>query len=290
VADADGAFRVPGPAGDLAGTRSGRGRPLLVLHGGPGLTDYTGWFAGELDGWTALRYTQRGVPPSATSGPFTVDQHVADALAVLDHQGAGAAVVLGHSWGGYLAMHLAASAPARVTGLVLIDTLGGAGDGGFAPFAAEHAARAGPEVLAEVAALDEVAEASPGTPEAAAAELRSLRLMWPAYFAEPPAAPPMPADLNLSRECYAATFASIGVAQAGSVLSTGLAGYRGPVELVAGAASPFPPGVAQSTAGLFADARVTVEPAAGHFVWHERPGCVAAALGRLAARLRSSDE
>jgi pimeloyl-ACP methyl ester carboxylesterase len=283
-----GSFTVSVPGGQLAGVCSGSGPSLLVLHGGPGLSDYTGWFAGELAGWTLMRYTQRGVEPSTTSGPFTVRQHVDDAIAVLDHRRVSSAVVLGHSWGGYLAMHLAAAAPDRVAGLTLIDTLGAVDDGGFAPFAAELAARTGPEVMAEVAALDEVAEASPGSPEAADAELRSLRLMWPAYFADPSAAPPMPDDLRLSRECYAGTFESIGAAQADDWLVRQLAGYQGPVEILAGEASPFPLATAQSTAAVFADARLAVAAGAGHFPWHERPGCVAAALDSIAVRYEGS--
>ena len=49
------------PGGELVGVRSGSGRPLLVLHGGPAVNDYSDWFAAELAGWDALRYTQRGV-------------------------------------------------------------------------------------------------------------------------------------------------------------------------------------------------------------------------------------
>jgi proline iminopeptidase len=285
-----GSFTVSVPGGHLAGICSGAGAALLVLHGGPGLSDYTGWLGTELAGWRATRYTQRGVTPSTTSGPFTVQRHVADAVAVLDHHRVGSAVVLGHSWGGYLAMHLAAAAPDRVAGLVLIDTLGAIDDGGFAPFAAELAARAGPAVMAEVAALDEVADANPGTPGAATAELKSLRLMWPAYFADPRAAPPMPAGLALSRECYAGTFESIAMAQADDGLARRLAGFAGPVELVAGGASPFPVATARSTAAVFADAVLTVEAGAGHFPWHERPGCVATALGRIAARVSARPE
>ncbi len=102
------------PGGELIGVRYGSGLPLLVLHGGPAVNDYSDWFAAELAGWDALRYTQRGVVPSVTEGPFTIEQHVADALAVLDQSGVAAATVLGHSWGGYLAMQLAALAPGRV--------------------------------------------------------------------------------------------------------------------------------------------------------------------------------
>jgi proline iminopeptidase len=278
-------FTVAVPGGVIAGVRSGRGFPLLVLHGGPGVSDYTGLLAGELADWTALRYTQRGVAPSTVSGPFTIGRHVADAIAVIDQHEVSSAAVLGHSWGGYLAMQLAAAAPERVAGLVLVDSLGGAGDGGFAAFGTEIDARVGPEVLAQVAALDELVEASPGTPEADAAGVRSFDLVWPGYFADPPSAPPPPAGIRVSPECYIGTFESIQAAQADGRLADQLGGYCGPVEIVAGAASPFPIETATSTAALFSDARISVVPGAGHLPWHERPGCVTAALRRLADRL-----
>ena len=37
----------------------------------------------------------------------------------------------------------------------------------------------------------------------------------------------------------------------------------------------------EQTAALLPMAEVTVVPAAGHLPWHEQPGCVAAALGRI---------
>ena len=56
-----GTLAVSVPGGELTGVRSGSGGPLLVLHGGPGVNDYSDWFAAELAGWDTLRYTQRGV-------------------------------------------------------------------------------------------------------------------------------------------------------------------------------------------------------------------------------------
>jgi hypothetical protein len=50
------------PRSELIGVRSGSGRPLLVLHGGPAVNDCGDWFAGELAGWDALRYAQRASP------------------------------------------------------------------------------------------------------------------------------------------------------------------------------------------------------------------------------------
>src|SRR6202041_2946395 len=107
------------------GWETGRGAPALILHGGPGLSDYTAPLAAELnDGFRGLRYQHLGLAPSTVSGPFDIDQHVADAIAVLDATGADRAYVVGHSWGGHLAMHLAVRHPGRVAGLVIVDPLG----------------------------------------------------------------------------------------------------------------------------------------------------------------------
>ena len=43
-----GTLAVSVPGGELIGVRSGSGGPLLVLHGGPGVNDYSDWFAAEL--------------------------------------------------------------------------------------------------------------------------------------------------------------------------------------------------------------------------------------------------
>jgi proline iminopeptidase len=126
-----GEIRAPGTGGGITGWLAGSGQPVLILHGGPGLSDYTAPLAAELeDAFGVIRYQQRGLPPSATSGPFDLGRHVADAIAVLDTAGAGRAYLIGHSWGGHLAMHLAVRHPERVLGLVLVEPLGAVPDGG----------------------------------------------------------------------------------------------------------------------------------------------------------------
>lgn len=277
------ALAVSVPGGKLIGTRSGWGRPLLVLHGGPAVNDYSDWFAAELTGWDAFRYTQRGVAPSVTEGSFTIEQHVSDALAVLDQHDVAAATVLGHSWGGYLAMQLAALAPGRVNALVLAETLGAVGDGGLAGFGAELAARATPEALARIAELDELGTTS--KEEKAAAALEYFRLDWPGYFAVPAQAPPVPDTVRVSPEGFEQTSASLAEAAKRGDLPGLLRGFTGPVEVVAGECSPLPRQAAESTAAVFPDARLTIVPGAGHQVWYEAPGCLAAALSRVAARL-----
>jgi pimeloyl-ACP methyl ester carboxylesterase len=199
-------FRALVPEGSITGWQAGNGPPVLILHGGPGLSDYTEPLAAELtDAFRVIRYQQRGLAPSVTAGPFGIEQHVADAIAVLDASGADRAYVIGHSWGGHLAMHLAVRHPGRVAGLVIVDPLGAVPDGGLADMERNLTDRIQPELAARARELDERAMAGQGTAEDA---LESLAIVWPGYFSVPQAAPPMP-PLRISAECYAATFASI---------------------------------------------------------------------------------
>lgn len=284
----EGTLTVSVSGGELVGVRSGSGRPLLVLHGGPAVNDYSDWFAAELAGWNALRYTQRGVAPSMTEGPFTIEQHVADALAVLDQNGVAAATVLGHSWGGYLAMQLAARAPGRVNALVLAEPLGAVGDGGLSGFGAELAARATPEVLARAAELDEIHPTS--KEQGIAVALEYFKLDWPGYFAVPANAPPVPDTVRVSPEAFEQTSASVAEAVERGDLPGLLRGFTGPVEVLAGERSPLPRQAVEATAAVFPDARLTIVSGAGHQVWHESPGSIAEALSRVADRLTGRAE
>src|SRR5438034_6279361 len=103
-------FAVEVPRGSIAGTRAGQGPPALVLHGGPGLSgEYTEPLALELaDLFDTIRYQQRGQEPTTVREPYTVEAHVDDAVAVLDGLRIERAWIVGHSWGGHLAMHLRA--------------------------------------------------------------------------------------------------------------------------------------------------------------------------------------
>jgi proline iminopeptidase len=268
-------------AGQFPTTTTGDGPALLCLHGGPGLSDYLGWLGDETQGWQRISYTQRGLSPSTTEGPFTVAQHAADAVAVLDGLDLDDAVVLGHSWGGLLAAVLATEHPDRVRGLLLIDPLGVVGDGGYERFAAQILARTPDDARQRLDALDQRAMAGEGTQEDA---LESMRLAWPAYFHDPSAAPPFPA-MALSVPCYSQTMEDAMSLLAAGTLSARAAAYAGPVEVLYGLGSPFPPETSIDTAAAFRQGSASGAPEAGHFPWHEQPGCVADALARLAGRL-----
>jgi len=261
---------------------TGEGPALLLLHGGPGLSDYMGMLGTEVTGWRAIRYQQRGLSPSSNSGPFTIGQHVADLLTVLDTADVESAVILGHSWGGHLALQAALAAGDRAAALVLVDPLGAVDDGGITAMASELVARLLPGAQARFAALAELAS---GADASAADSTELLALQWPGYFADPETAPPMPADLRLSPECNAQTLESaLGPIGDGSFAAS-LTAVTAPVQIVLGERSPMPLEAGRATAAQLARAEVHVVPGAGHLPWVEQPGCVGAALARVRGEL-----
>ncbi|HLK13728.1 MAG TPA: alpha/beta hydrolase [Fimbriimonadaceae bacterium] len=261
--------------GQLAAVIVGAGSPLLVLHGGPGLSDYTEPLASELsEGHCVIRYQQRGLFPSTTSGPFTIERHVADALAVLDAAGAERALIVGHSWGGFLAMHLAASHQERLTGLVVIDSLGAIGDGGLAEFSACLVERCLPMYAARLAELNAQQELS------AAEMIEHLALIWSGYFGNPEAAPPMPV-LRMSPECSSGTWESIWEHFGRGTLEESLPKVQVPTVFVLGSKSPMPIDRGSESAALIPGARCIVEEGCGHFPWLERPGSIRRAIDSL---------
>jgi pimeloyl-ACP methyl ester carboxylesterase len=270
-------FRAPVPDGDIAGWLTGDGAPVLLLHGGPGLSDYTGSLAAELeDAFRVIRYQQRGLAPSTTAGPFDVDRHVADAVAVLDAAGVESAYVVGHSWGGHLAMHLAGTHADRLLGLVVVDPLGAVPDGGLADMGQNLTDRTPPERAARAQELDDKAMAGQGSAEDA---LESLAIVWPGYFSTPQAAVPMP-PLQISPECYAETFASIQTHFDQHTLERSLPALNLPAIFVLGGASPIPAEHGIASAALIPGAQYQIEDC-GHFPWLERPGSVRKALDRI---------
>jgi proline iminopeptidase len=271
-------LEVGAEGGLLRGWVAGSGEAVLALHGGPGMSySYLQPLLDELaQDYRVAVYQQRGMPPSTAQAPYDVRTQVADAVAVLDGLGWDRAVIAGHSWGGHLLLHLLTRHPERVAAALLIDTLGGVGDGGEAAFDAEMTRRMPPEDAERAQRLDLEAMDGKGSE---ADQMEAMRLFWPTYFADPAAAPPM-SDMRFSAEAYAATFESLHSEL--PELAGRLAGISVPTLFVHGAGSPMPVTAATDTArAMGSAATVEVLDGAGHFPWVERPGAVRAALDGL---------
>ena len=103
-------FGPPGPA------------QILMIHG---LTGHgRRWHSlaeGQLAEFTVLAPDLLGHGRSSWSAPWTIDANVAALVRLIEADAAGPVVVVGHSFGGAIALHLAAARPALVSGLVLLD-------------------------------------------------------------------------------------------------------------------------------------------------------------------------
>ena len=125
--------------------------------------------------------------------------------------------------------------------------------------------------------LDAKDTAGEATPEEG---LEAFSLFWPSYFADPAAAPPMP-RVEFSQPANQGLWADLQARL--PELESSLPSIAVPFGVIVGELSPMPPSAGTESADRIPGAWSHVEPGAGHFVWHEAPGCLLAAMDRLVA-------
>ncbi len=115
-------FSVRSGGAELSGLSQGEGLPVVFLHAG--VCDKRMWLDQMSDvadaGWQAIAYDRRGFGETTT--PDEAFSHIDDLEAVLAAHDIHAAVFVGCSMGGGLAIDFALRHPGRVLGLVLIGT------------------------------------------------------------------------------------------------------------------------------------------------------------------------
>jgi lipase len=95
--------------------------PLLAVHGITGFGARFRRLAELVPERRWLCPDLRGHGDSAATAPWRTEEHVADLLAVLDGAGVERCDLVGHSFGGHLAVHALAAAPERFDRVVLLD-------------------------------------------------------------------------------------------------------------------------------------------------------------------------
>src|SRR5919109_1620056 len=263
-------FTVPVDGGDLRGHRGGGGGAGPFL---PGCAELLG------DLFEIIRYTQRGVSPSEVGPPYSIESHVGDAVAVLDSLGVERAWVMGHSWGGHLAIHLAVAHPERLVGLICIDPLGARSEV-LAEFTENQRRGLTPEQADRIDEVEELRWRGEATEDDL---LERWRLIWPLFFSDPSLASEPPNRVSV--ECSRWTNASIAEHFERGTLVTGLPSLRLPALFIHGEDDPLPPRTSFETAELIPGAVVETIPDSGHFPWLEKPREVRAAVESFLASL-----
>lgn len=255
----------------LAVRIAGHGPPLVLLHAFP--LDGRMWErqAPLAASATLVVPDQRGFGESAAAGPpVSMPRLADDAVALLDGLGlGGAATFCGCSMGGYVAQHVAIRHPARVRGIVLVDTKLEADTPAARDARADLAAkvrRFGTAVAAEAMVPRLLAAAGAG-----AADRESLVVLL---------------EEMIRGQSVQTVVGALEALAARPDTSDPLSRADVPALLVVGADDAItPPECLKRAAAIMRHARLVIVPGAGHMVPLEAPAAFNAEVAAFLARL-----
>lgn len=247
---------------------------ILLLHGFTGSGRNWEELSKKLPGWRILAPDLPG--HGGTDAPTgTMPEVVKDLTALLDAEGVAQALVVGYSMGGRLALHLAATAPERVRGLVVVGATPGMRDAD-----ARQARVEADEVLAQRIETD----------------YESFVRDWeanPLFATQLAMAPESKERIRAIRRSHApkALAAALRLMGTGAQppLHERLGGFTMPVLWVVGEYDAKFRAIAQDVQPLMPAARFAVLPYAGHAVYLERPSAFKTLLLSFAEKLPASD-
>lgn len=106
----------------------GSGPPIVIIHGGPGLnhTYFLPHLTSLSNGHRLIFYDQRASGRSSgslDSSQMTLDLFTKDIESIRQTLNLGKIAILGHSWGGLIAMRYAITFPNHISGLILSNTV-----------------------------------------------------------------------------------------------------------------------------------------------------------------------
>jgi proline iminopeptidase len=262
----------------------GDGPPVVVLHGGPDF-DYD-YLLPELDRLAdhcrVIFYDQRGRGRSADGvrpDDVTIESEMEDLETIRRHFGLDSMAVLGHSWGGVLAMEYANRHPERLTHLVLMNTAP-ASHGDVQAFR-QHLARL--RRAGDVEAMRQLAATGAFQAGDLDAESEYYRIHYRPTLRSPELLdrllPRLRRNFTPERVCTARAIEARLYDQTWSSpdydLVPGLLGLPAPTLILHGQHDFVPAGMVARIAEAIPAARLTVLPRCGHFAYMEAPDTVA---------------
>jgi proline iminopeptidase len=259
---------------------SGAGTPIVLLSGGPGFeADYM-LPVGELlpSQYRRIVFEQRGTgrsrPPKLTPEDMTLSVAVQDLDALREHLGQQRIALLGHSWGGMLAMAYAAAHPDRVDRLILLSSGGPTLE--FAGWFDDNIrARLRPEDVEAEAYWTDAAKRGMSEEKAA---IERTKAILPGYFFERAKALALAAEIKDG--IYHPDVNSMLFADLGKNYDTrsGLRALDRPVLIVQGHQDPIGDKTAEDIHTLIKGSTLVYLSKCGHFPWLEQPEALRTAL------------
>lgn len=267
----DGTFQNAGLT--LHYTALGKGSPVLILSGGPGMdVDYMRPVADMLaPTHTVLLLEQRGtgrsMPSTITAATVNGTLLLSDLEALRVKLGYKQWAVLGHSAGAVTAEFYAIAHPDAVSALVL--------SGAMPPTLAEiaHAednltARLSPAAKAQMAALSSTTNQTPA--QQAQAVMGFIQTAFAADFYDSTKGQAFAATQSL-QNFHLNTMEMLETSTPNYDLRADLAKLRMPVLVIQGRQDPYDPQLAGETRDAIPGARMVIVEKAGHFTWIEQP-------------------
>jgi proline iminopeptidase len=243
----------------------GKGDPILLLAGGPGVTPYSVKPVQDLlsKDHLAVLVHQRGTGKTALPKPD--DAHISlkifidDVDAVRQDLHAEKITLIGHSWGGMLAMAYAGAHPENVSRLILMDS-----GGPNLSFAAVFTDNIQMHLLPEDLALGKQAS-DEGKKKNPLSSFHYLQSILPGYFYKRENA--VAFMKTMKPDDYNAALRPLLI---GYDVTKSVVNYRGPVSIIQGRQDPIDPSTVQLNMKYLPQAKVFWVERAGHIPWLEQ--------------------
>ena len=262
-------------------TRSiGAGEPLLIVHGGPGMDHgyLLPGMEGLAQGYRLVFYDQRALGRSTgrvDSASISIDRYLEDLEAVRASLEVERVYLVGHSWGGLLALLYALRYPEHVGALILMSSI----EPGLRyreRMLENRRGRVTPEDAAVLDSLRATETLRNGDP---AAISLMFRTSFRSTFGDPAAADRLVIEFGDRTAHNGGTVASLLMRPLGTYdFWDELAAVSVPTLILHGEADPMPAEMAEELNERIGGSHLVILPGVGHFPYIEAPGETFAAI------------
>lgn len=267
-------------------TSAGTGTPIVLLSGGPGLNvEYVLPVAQFLpSGYRSIAFEQRGTgrsrPHPFDPATLTIRAVVEDLEALRVQLQQDRLLLLGHSWGGMLAMAYAAAHPDRVDRLILVDSGGPTLE--FTQWFGDNIeARLRPE---DRELRDYWRAAGKDGVDAGKAAIEALKAIFPGYFFDRKAALAFASEFRPGQYHPDVNERLFGEMRKHYDSREGLKNLKRPVLIIQGHQDPMGDKTAEDIRALIAGSTLVYIKRSGHFPWIEQPEAFRKAIADFLSR------